>query len=319
MYPRRSFSKPSSNRVQRNLDSFQVWKTFVLNYSNEDFGEYSADYGFKRKTIRDLEMGLDDCIASLMHPSPSWITFLTLTDTACTKTGLIRLSRLSNLGVLTILPCKGTQRVETAVILVDDSLFRAWGRAASEIGAFSKFRIFLCYSQSILTKQAFSYLQDLPSLGLMEFGKCHADVAAGKCSGWIGKQDDEVSEYLGMWHGGSWQVAYESCFDQDGIFDPEKFKSAHRFKFRGPPILDFNLGYEAQDPCRPDLHEPSDKGKLLFHRDRPPGPASSNNDITGRGRPSPSLSDPQGTSTKKPSIRKSKLELSDTVWSEICS
>ncbi|KAL8658957.1 MAG: hypothetical protein Q9226_000695 [Calogaya cf. arnoldii] len=94
---------------------------------------------------------------------------------------LIQLSRLTNLGMLAI------TTKDSSCVSLEDSIVRAWGRAASEAGAFPRFRILFCRLQTPITGKIFGYFQDFPALDLLILDSCgssNAFVDQAKQNNW---------------------------------------------------------------------------------------------------------------------------------------
>lgn len=197
------------------LDSFRVWTIFVLAFGSR---LDHCSLAYKRIFFQDPSMWTTDWINQIISPSSSWVTFLTLNDIFCSRTDLVQLSRLTNLGVLTI------GRLHGEHLGLEDNVVRAWGRAASEAGAFPRLRILVCRSQHFITGQIFTFFRDFPVLGLLLVDKYNCSFnfkEQAKRSCWHRKKDlaprisfleAEVSASC------TWRYVYSNCF-KDGVFD----------------------------------------------------------------------------------------------------
>ncbi|KAL8870729.1 MAG: hypothetical protein Q9174_003289 [Haloplaca sp. 1 TL-2023] len=109
-------------------------------------------------------LSLSEGLQHGISPSFSWVTFLTVGQSSLLQdVDLLSISRLPNLGMLSL--------VDLGREALRDSLVRAWSRAASEAGAFSKMRIFRCDSKNCFTSQTFFYLKALPVLRMLLFSR----------------------------------------------------------------------------------------------------------------------------------------------------
>ncbi|KAL8821352.1 MAG: hypothetical protein Q9223_000617 [Gallowayella weberi] len=208
----------------------------------------------KRQLWLEVKKSLDECIRHVTSPSFNWITFLTLTNLSCTRTDLIQVSRLTNLGMLTI------ETSDQSASGLEDGIVRAWGRAASEAGAFTKFRILVCRPQSGITGKSFAYMQDFPALDMVLLGNC--------CSG--------LAEFVNQAEEHGWQTVAEDLLRPEAasvrsfawrdIYNNLKNLWFHRhpqYKLNSyDPVLDIVLGPTARLPRRNGLYS----NDLWLHR-----------------------------------------------------
>ena len=117
----------------------------------------------KHHNIVEPNMKLSDYMNPITSPSLSWITSLTLSNITCSRTDLIQISRIVNIGTLSIGP-----NVEAPDIGIDDSIIRGWGRLATDSDAFTVLRVLACRAQKEMTPRIFTYLNQFPSLDLFK-------------------------------------------------------------------------------------------------------------------------------------------------------
>lgn len=133
-----------------------------------------------------------------------------------------------------------------------DSVVRAWGRAASEAGAFSKLRIFRCESQNRFTSQILTYLRGFPALSMLViysdylFPETEADR-----NWWHCMEERELRDSFLAAKSTTWQDVYINAFNEDGIFDMRKTSIRNADVGSGSPVLDFVFG-RGDYPQRPE-------------------------------------------------------------------
>lgn len=115
----------------------------------------------KRKlhVILEPNMKLGEYTKHLESPSFNWITFLSVSHITCSRTDLIKICDLANLGVLTI-----GEKVHAPDIGLDDSVIRSWGRIAANSDKFSSLRVLNCRAQRGVTPKVFEHLNQFPAL-----------------------------------------------------------------------------------------------------------------------------------------------------------
>lgn len=176
-------------------------------------------------------------IDQVISPSFAWVNFLTLDDIILSRTDLLQLSRLTNLGVLTVGRMRGDD--------LDDNIIRAWGRAASEVGAFSRFRILVCSWQHSITERIFTYFEDFPELGLYVVDRhsySSAFMDEGKKHNWrmmkdlpmrINSLEVETPSFC------PWYDVYSRCVE-GGVFDDNKLDHRGEGAGQGLAVLDLS-------------------------------------------------------------------------------
>lgn len=180
-------------------------------------------------------------INQIVAPSFDWVTFLTLNDVHLSRTDLIQVSRLTNLGVLMV------GRIHGEDLDLDDNIVRAWSRAASEAGAFARLRILVCRTQHLITGQVFTHFEHFPQLALL-FVDDHHCTSAFKHRAWEHhwrKMKELPRRLLSSEAGTSkhrtWYNVYGWCFS-DGVFDSKVLDDQHKCAREGPPVLDLVSG-----------------------------------------------------------------------------
>ncbi|KAL8713949.1 MAG: hypothetical protein Q9220_002095 [cf. Caloplaca sp. 1 TL-2023] len=214
--------------VTRKLVNFRLWKIFVSAFADQ----FDEGLLYKRVHLNDQMPDLHLCLDHAMSPSHEWVTFLTLANIDCSRTDLVQLSRLVNLGMLTV------SDLNNGHLEIEDSIIRAWSRAACEAGALTKFRILNCRSSSI-TGQIFSYLQELPALKLVIAKDvrypAELDSQAGKYH-WTTIEGANVGACDSVKMAKTWQNLYNDLTDHQTL---EKHDESQRDK---RPVLDLILG-----------------------------------------------------------------------------
>ncbi|KAL8945110.1 MAG: hypothetical protein Q9211_000383 [Gyalolechia sp. 1 TL-2023] len=214
------------------VDSLRVWKTFVSVFGNQ-LGK-SPEY--KRVVLRDPPSDLSECITHILSPRFHWVTFLTLAHVPFSRTDVIQIARLTNLGKLSLGPHSNGD------LSLDDNIVRAWSRAASEAKAFSKLRILVCRSHVNITGQIFAYFQELPALGLLcvdnpNGSSAFEEQAEEYC--WYLMRDERLRE--SAFAAPTWQSVYGNSFE-GAVFDPERITKRSEADGGIQPTLDLALG-----------------------------------------------------------------------------
>ena len=211
-------------------------------------------------------MPVTEYIKPIRSVTYEWITFLALSHITCSRLDLVNISKLVNLGGLTIGPS-----VETSDIGLDDRIIRTWGRAATESEAFSMLRVLACRSQLNLTGQCFQYLSQFPSLALLAVENCSVrspDKLVARNFGWrysTGK-DPGASLVNSGCANGSWDTIMRTLFYRCSNFGVAALTMEGVNAIDSLPILHFSLGQIQGDPMV------KQKGRPLlrfFERDKP--------------------------------------------------
>jgi hypothetical protein len=117
----------------------------------------------------------------LVSPSFDFITSLSIT-TPFPFSDLVRLSRITNLGVLEIINTAAPRTIDSASESfhqgVGDRLIRAWHLAAVNDGAFKALRVLKLWNHEDLTSKSLVYLNSFPALGVYDVKNCAFDGSA---------------------------------------------------------------------------------------------------------------------------------------------
>ena len=222
----------------------------------------------------------------------------------CSRVELVQLSKLTNLGVLTI-----GEGLKAPDIGVDDSIIRAWMRAITESNAFNVLRILNFLSQRQVTNAAFQYFARFPLLTMVNLKDCgigqHNKSEALRL-GWEHKTGKDLKEFLANVEGNghNFQSIYfagshwgenvnvrPSAKPALGVDDPHQL-----------PVLDCSLGRRIDfswDIARK-------RTWISFHRLKPS--KLINEAAVPSKRPDEDDSHSSGPSRKKPAMRASKQQ-----------
>ena len=211
-------------------------------------------------------MPVTEYIKPIRSVTYEWITFLALSHITCSRLDLVNISKLVNLGALTIGPS-----VETSDVGLDDRIIRTWGRAAAESEAFSMLRVLACRSQLDLTSQCFQHLSQFPSLALLTVENCSVrslDKLVARNSGWRYSTGKDLGASLvnSGCANGSWDTIMRTLFYRCSNFGVAALTTEGVRAINSLPILHFSLGPVQGDPMV------KQKGQLLlrfFERDKP--------------------------------------------------
>lgn len=223
------------------LDSLRTWKVFASLFAIQRSDRTEN----KKLVLSGSNMNITECIKHIDSPSFHFITFLNLSDFSCSRSDLIHLSRLPNLGMLTI----STQ--DPSWVTLEDSIVRAWGRAASETGAFSRLRILVCRFQTYITAKSFVYLQDFPALDLVLLDQCR--VSKG-LTNQAAQQEWHAKEYSRLRSDAvdlpAWKDIYSGLLKKGALLDIEAMHKPFENDEDSEPILDVSLGLTASSASR---------------------------------------------------------------------
>ena len=196
----------------------------------------------KHHIILEPNMKLIDYMKPITSPSLNWITSLTLSNITCSRTDLIQISRIINIGTLCIGP-----NVQAPDIGIDDSIVRNWGRLAADSDAFTVLRVLSCRSQKEITPRIFTYLNHMPSLNL--FRVEHSNLGPqGKPlalqHGWKSITGVELSSLhvKGGTEGMNWDPSADACFRPEEQFYAEALTEDGVTEIDELPVLHLALG-----------------------------------------------------------------------------
>ena len=87
----------ANDSLCRQLDSLRIWKAFASAYPHE----LDASVRRRHQLIDRPNMRLSDYIKPISSTNFDWISLLTISYITCSRTDLVKISQLPNLGVLT--------------------------------------------------------------------------------------------------------------------------------------------------------------------------------------------------------------------------
>ena len=221
------------------LDSLHAWKVFAITYAEEE-GESSLRSW--RKVIWQPNMALPSYIKPITSTSFQWITSLTLGYVTCSRHELIHLSKLANLGTLTI--GNGVNAPDTGL---DEGIVRAWARSATDTGTFSMLRVLACLSQPLITPSIFNHLNSFALLSIFLVEDCgigHHDEPVAQTLGWKFRSRKEFSDVLvsGSASNVSWETALKASFHHGSRFAVEALTETGVEAINRLPWLNFSIG-----------------------------------------------------------------------------
>ncbi|KAI9820837.1 MAG: hypothetical protein M1832_003470 [Thelocarpon impressellum] len=237
------------------LDSLHTWQAFASVWACE--GVESLLY--HRCSITSPSLPLDGYTTPIASPSFQWITLLSISTTSISRTELVNLSTLTNLGALDLTDPSPSTVTTPAV---GDSLVRSWSRAVTESGAFSRLRVLVLRNHADVTARSLQYLSVFPTLVLLDASGCdvrQGDEACALPAGWTCTVKREKGTA-----GSSWDDPLRERFQSAG--QVQSARGVVTGLEAALPVLNFRIGPAASDGCR------SGRGLMLhFQRQRSPG------------------------------------------------
>ena len=220
------------------MDSLQTWKAFVAAYQIEAV----ASLRNRHQVIENVNLSLRNYVQPLSSPSFDWITFLTLSNVICSRTDLIQVSQLPNIGALTIGP-----NVQAEDVAFDDSIVRSWARIASTSKAFNVLRVLSFRSQKHITSRIFPHLNCFVALAVLNAEGCslsseHKPFALDH--GWKYRVGKELSNCL-VKHGSErpdWDSTMHASFQLGGTYSLEALTAEGLDAINGLPRLHLSVG-----------------------------------------------------------------------------
>lgn len=230
--------------ISSRLESVHIWKVFATVY----LGVKEETLKNKSHVVLEPNGSFKSYIEPLISTTFHWLTFLSISNLHCSRTDLLQLFQLTNLGVLTVgqgVNCSGSG------IGLDDSIIRSWARAAatSSGSAFSCLRVLNCISQQSLSAKILPYLNDFPALALFTFDSCpgiHGPREKSEASrlGWRYKAGGELSAFFAQ-SGAvstSWEDVSRASFRGCGPCSAKKISAEGVEAFDTLPVLYFSFG-----------------------------------------------------------------------------
>lgn len=281
-------------------------------FASTYLGEDDETLNRKEHVVLRPEGSFTSYMTPLISPSCHWITFLTLSFVTCSRTDLLQLSRLVNLGVLSICEeanCSGTG--------LDDSLVRSWGRAAAESNVFSMLRVLSFRSQREITAKVLNYLNDFSSLALLAVEDCNIgpqDKRLALSLGWQYKTGVDLSKFLveaGATNS-TWDAVIRALFRGSGLFSVRHVTAEGIVAVDALPVLHFSLGGAVPDAV---VDVTGNHSMRTFHRMKDPV-SMSVNPIKNLKRPIRQASQPAKQAHKKPMMRSAKQQNMENMLME---
>lgn len=282
--------------THRRLDSLHTWKAFAATYPGD------ADKGLDHKfhMIEEPNLPLNVYVKPLLSLSFHWIVHLTVSKFAFSRAEIVGLSKLVNLGALSI-------GESPTGIFLDDNIIRAWARAATEDGAFSMLRVLILKAQKDITPQSFAYLYQFPSLALFNTENCnlgHKTKAEALALGWRYRTGKDLTDFLikGGLLNASWDSTVQALFHQAGSYNADHFGRESVEAIDSLPVLHFCLG---RPPEKAALDLTTNERMRCFQRICQKIPQSQNAIVK---RPLLDEPDSKIMPAKKPKVRTAKFK-----------
>lgn len=200
---------------------------------------------------------------------------------------------------------------------LDDSIVRAWGRAAAESDAFAMLRVLMCRSQREITTRSFSYLASFPSLAFFNVEDCSIGPKHRKTAfdaGWWYLVREQLDEFLAQncAQDNSCGSIAESFFRGGGYYSMGRLNNEAIKAVNNLPVLHFSLGAAPSDAA---VNAEGNNGMKSFRRIKShisiANAPSKELKRSSEGRPQSSES-----SRKKPVIRDSKTQSMQQLLAE---
>ena len=267
----------------------------------------------KQHVISRPNMKLPNYIKPVTSPSFDWITFLTLSNVTCSRTDLIQISQLTNIGALTVGPA-----VQAPDIGLDDSLSRIWGRTAVTSNAFSMLRVLNCRSQREITPRAFEHFNQFPALATFNAEDCKLGPQEKPMAlqhGWKYRTGKYLSDWLvkGGTTGAGWDSIVHACFRLGGAFSMEALTVEGVAVVDALAVLHLSLGGPPRDPAADRIGDQSLRSFYRMYQDKYKHVESVQ---SSHKRPLAEVS-PRGKNSvrKKPTVRALKLQNTEDLLS----
>jgi hypothetical protein len=261
---------------------------------------------YHRQSIIRPCIPLDGYVTPIVSESFHWITHLSISNVMFSRTELVNLSKLVNIGALDILA--SPRYPQTSLDTMEDGIVRAWSRAATEEGAFSKLRVLMLRYHTEVTPRSLEYINCFPSLMLYNVTGCSITTKSeGKAHklGWTCEAGKDLLEALqrDKEMARSWDLPIHACFRRAGVLaalDQSKVEPVRRIDKL--PVLNFRIGPNAAE----DLFANLLNSDMLFFQRLPPDDigAVSESEAGKKGGPENERSE------SSPPLKKRKLKVS---------
>lgn len=262
-------------------------------------------------------MKLLEYIKPVTSTSFDWITFLNLSNITCSRTDLVQISQLANIGNLTLGPA-----IQAPDIGLDDSVIKSWGKTAVTSNAFSMLRVLNCRLQREITSRVFDHLSQFPALAVFNVEDCNLgpqEKPTALQRGWKYRTGRELSDWLvkGGTKGAGWNSISHACFRSGGYLSTEALTAEGVEVVNALPALHLSLGGSPKDAA---VDTTGDQSMKSFYRTSPNMREHTEYVRSSNKRPLAELQPPgRNTVCKKPLVRLPKLQNIDDLLSAFAS
>ncbi|KAI9777714.1 MAG: hypothetical protein M1839_008633 [Geoglossum umbratile] len=289
--------------VRAQLDSFHIWRVFVTVYHEEE----EMTFTYHRQSIIRPCIPLAGYITPIVSEPCYWITHLTISNVIFSRTELVNLSKLVNIGALDILA--SPRYPQTSLDTMEDGIVRAWSRATREEGAFSKLRVLMLRYHTEITPRSLEYINSFPSLMLYNVTGCSITAKSEDKAhklGWTCETGKDLLEALqrDKEMARSWDLPIHAYFRRAGALealDQSKAKTVECIDKL--PVLNFRIGPNASE----DLFTNLLSSDMLFFQRLPPDEI----DAASEGEAGKKCGPGNGrSSSSSPPLKRRKLRVS---------
>ncbi|KAI9676910.1 MAG: hypothetical protein M1817_006749 [Caeruleum heppii] len=223
--------------ITAQLDSLHIWKVFNTVYAGSPFN----DSHHHRITLSETPLPLDHYTAPIISRDFLWITYLDITMDTFSRRDLMPLTKLCNLGTLSV-----TSTFKENPNPTGDGLVRAWSRAAAgPERALPRLRFLMMRDFEDLTPRAFSYLSSFPSLAFLDAtGSAinRRDGRTAEAAGWSFAIDDDLCAVVvaSLSSLGGRNKLAQVCYGRAGELLTLS-DSNRSTEIRDTPVLDFTI------------------------------------------------------------------------------
>ncbi|KAL8862565.1 MAG: hypothetical protein Q9178_001063 [Gyalolechia marmorata] len=121
---------------------------------------------------------------------------------------------------------------------------RAWGRGASEAGAFSRLRILVCKFQYYITGKIFAYFETFPALELVLLDQCRVSREFrnhAKQHGWHALRGSKFRGVSFAEESPAWKEIYKGLSNEGALFDIDSMQKPSENDEDTQPVLEVSL------------------------------------------------------------------------------